>query len=71
MPLIVFPLTVMLRAYFYGIALVEHRTHGTQRPARIVTIFIAFIILRSLHIEGATRGIIALLCGFVIETAII
>jgi hypothetical protein len=64
-----FPLTVMVRVYLHGIALIEHRTKALapSGPARIVAILVVLLVLPT-AIDGATRGSAALLFGFVIET---
>jgi hypothetical protein len=72
-PLIIFtffPLAVMLRAYLHGIGLFERRTSALapSAPARIIAILVALLILPMLGINGATRGVAALLSGFTVET---
>jgi hypothetical protein len=64
-----FPLTVMVRVYLHGIALIEHRTKALapSGPARIAAILAVLLVLPT-TIDGATRGSAALLFGFVIET---
>jgi hypothetical protein len=76
MPLVVFsffPLVVMLRAYLHGVGLLEHRTQAMapSAPVRILAIVIALWLLPSLGVVGATRGVAALLCGFVCETVVV
>jgi progressive ankylosis protein len=64
-----FPLAVALRSYFNGVALVQHRTRALapSAPARIISIFIALLIFSQWQWAGATMGVAALLCGFVVE----
>lgn len=67
-----FPLAVALRAYSHGVALVEHRTRALvpSAPSRIGTIW-AMMMLLPESAPGATRGVVALLCGFVSEAAVV
>jgi hypothetical protein len=76
MPLVIFaffPLVVAARAYLHGVGLLEHRTQAMapSAPSRITAILVTLIILPALGIHGATRGIAALLCGFVVETLVV
>lgn len=76
MPLFIFsffPLVVMVRAYLHGAGLVERRTQAMapSAPLRIAAILVALIILPGLGVHGATRGVAALLCGFVVETLVV
>jgi hypothetical protein len=76
MPLVVFsffPLTVMARAYLHGVGLLERRTQvmAPSAPARVVAVLVALILLPALGVHGATRGVTALLCGFVVETVVV
>tara|TARA_Y100000588_G_scaffold254222_1_gene268761 strand:- start:58 stop:1323 length:1266 start_codon:yes stop_codon:yes gene_type:complete len=66
-----FPFVVSLRAYSNGVALVERRTAALapSAPLRIGVIALALWGLQIVDIHGATRGIAALLCGFVMEAA--
>ena len=63
-----FPLTVMARAYFHGVGLLTHRTRAMtpSAPARIGAIVLVLLVL-PVELHGATRGIAALLSGFVAE----
>ena len=75
-PLIVFsffPLVVMARAYLHGVGLLEHRTQAMapSAPLRILAILAALVILPVLGVHGATRGVAALLAGFVVETIVV
>jgi hypothetical protein len=75
-PLVVFsffPLAVMLRAYLHGVGLVEHRTQALapSAPLRLLAILVALLALPALGVQGATRGVAALFCGFVCETAVV
>jgi hypothetical protein len=65
-----FPLAVMARAYMHGLGLLEHRTRALapSGPARVTAILVALLLLSSAQVQGATRGVAALLAGFVIET---
>lgn len=65
-----FPLPVALRSYFNGIALVQHRTRALapSAPARIGSIFLGLLLFSHWQWSGATMGVAALLCGFVVET---
>ena len=76
LPLVVFsffPLVVMMRAYLHGVGLFEHRTQvmAPSAPSRVAAILVALILLPVLGIHGATRGVAALLCGFMVETLIV
>jgi hypothetical protein len=68
-----FPLAVMNRAYLHGVGLVEHRTHALapSGPARIAAIGVALLVFTLTDVAGATRGVAALLCGFIVETIIV
>ena len=73
MPLFIFsffPLVVMVRAYFHGVGLLEHRTKAMapSAPSRLGAILVALTILPAFEMYGATRGIAALLSGFIFET---
>jgi len=73
LPLIIFsffPLAVCLRSYLNGVALVQHRTKALapSAPARVGAIFIALLVFSTAGWSGATMGIAALLCGFVVES---
>jgi hypothetical protein len=75
-PLVIFsffPMTVMVRAYYHGVALLEHRTAAMapSGPARIAAIAGAMAILSLFDLEGATRGVAALFCGFFVETVVV
>lgn len=75
-PLVVFsffPLVVMARAYFHGVGLLERRTQSMapSAPSRIVAILAALTFLLTFKMHGATRGIVALLSGFIIETLVV
>jgi O-antigen/teichoic acid export membrane protein len=67
-----FPLVVMVRAYYHGVGLLEHRTRALapSAPARIAAILLALVLLPLLGIQGATRGIAALVCGFGCEAVV-
>jgi hypothetical protein len=76
MPLVVFsffPLVVMARAYLHGVGLVERRTQAMapSAPARVLAVFFALAILPALGVHSATRGVAALLCGFMVETVVV
>jgi hypothetical protein len=66
-----FPLTVMVRAYLHGVGLLEHRTRALapSGPARIAAILVALLLFSLAPMPGATRGVAALLIGFVVETS--
>ncbi|MFQ5855281.1 MAG: hypothetical protein ACE5LU_06525 [Anaerolineae bacterium] len=68
-----FPLVVMIRAYFHGMGLLQHRTRAMapSAPARIGAILVTLTILSASGLHGATRGIAALLSGFVFETMVV
>jgi hypothetical protein len=75
-PLVIFsffPLVVMARAYLHGVGLLEHRTQAMapSAPARVVAILAALVILPTFGVHGATRGVAALLCGFMVETTVV
>jgi hypothetical protein len=65
-----FPLAVMARAYFHGVALLSHCTGAIapSAPVRIGAIAVALVVLPALGIHGAARGVAALLSGFAFET---
>ena len=67
-----FPLTVMIRAYLHGIGLLEHRTRALapSGPSRILAIVVMLFILPA-EVHGATRGVAALLSGFVLEATVV
>ena len=72
-PLIIFsffPLAVCIRSYLNGIALVQRRTKALapSAPARVGAILIALLVFSSAGWSGATMGIAALYCGFVVES---
>jgi hypothetical protein len=72
MPLVLFsffPLAVMVRAYWHGVGLRDHRTRALapSGPARIAAILIALLAFSFTEVPGATRGVAALLAGFVVE----
>jgi hypothetical protein len=72
-PLIVFsffPLAVMNRAYLNGVGLLERRTKAMAPSgiSRILTILMVLLLTVGTNMNGATRGIVALLSGFVLET---
>ena len=64
-----FPLVVMVRAYVNGVSLVERRTRALapSAPLRIGIIIAVLAALQGTEMHGATRGITALLSGFVVE----
>ena len=68
-----FPLVVAVRAYFHGVALLERRTRilAPSAPARIGIIVAALLLLPEAHLSGATRGVVALLAGFVLEALLV
>jgi hypothetical protein len=67
-----FPLAVMVRAYWHGMALLQRRTQvlAPSGPARIGIIVLLMLALPH-DIPGATRGIMALLSGFMLEMAVV
>lgn len=76
MPLVIFaffPLVVMVRAYFHGVGLVEHRTQALapSAPSRIAAVLVALLVLPALGVEGATLGVAALLAGFFMEAVVV
>jgi hypothetical protein len=76
LPLIVFsffPLVVMVRAYLHGVGLFEHRTQvmAPSAPSRVVAILVALTLLPAVGIYGVTRGVAALLFGFIVETLVV
>jgi hypothetical protein len=68
-----FPLVVMIRAYYHGLGLLQHRTQALapSAPARIAAILITLTVLPLLGIHGATRGVAALFSGFACEAAVV
>lgn len=72
-PLIIFsffPLAVCIRSYLNGIALVQRRTKALapSAPARVGAILVALLFFSWAGWNGATMGIAALYCGFVVES---
>ena len=67
-----FPLAVMVRAYWHGMALLQRRTKilAPSGPARIGVIVLLMVSLPH-NIPGATRGIVALLSGFMLEMVVV
>lgn len=68
-----FPLAVALRSYLHGVALYERRTPSLapSAPARIGAILTVLVFLPEAWMSGATRGVAALLGGFVIEAVVL
>lgn len=68
-----FSVSVMTRAYYHGVGLVERRTKALapSAPARISAIVLALILLPLVGVTGATLGIAALLAGFVVEAIVV
>jgi hypothetical protein len=68
-----FPLTVMARAYLHGVGLLQRRTQAMapSAPARVAAIVAALVVLPAFGVHGATRGIVALLFGFTVETFVV
>ena len=68
-----FPLVVLHRSYFHSIAFVERRTlpMAVTAPMRSGAILAALLILPLFGIQGASRGVAALLAGFSAETVTI
>ena len=68
-----FPLAVALRSYLHGVALHERRTPSLapSGPARIGAIFAVLVFVPEASMSGATRGVAALLSGFVLEAAVL
>ena len=68
-----FSIAVTARAYFHGIALVEHRTRALapSAPARLLAILATLIVLPVSGVAGATMGVAALLAGFSIEALVV
>ena len=62
---------VTVRAYYHGLALSRHRTRSLapSAPFRLAAIVAALLILPGFGLSGATLGIVALLAGFLLETA--
>ncbi len=68
-----FPLVVLHRSYFHSIAFVERHTlpMAVTAPMRSGAILAALLILPLFGIQGAARGVAALLAGFSAETVTI
>ncbi|HJP30793.1 MAG TPA: hypothetical protein QGF95_09590 [Candidatus Latescibacteria bacterium] len=68
-----FPLTVAARAYLQGVALSERRTAALapSAPARIAAILLVLVLVPMAWMPGATRGLAALLTGFVVEAVVV
>lgn len=61
---------VTWRAYLHGVGLLERKTRAMapSAPLRLLAVLTGLITLSALGIQGATLGVAALLCGFVVET---
>ena len=68
-----FPLAVMVRAYFQGVALVEHRTKALtpSAPSRLIAILGVYLILSLTPLHSAVIGVAALLSGFIAEAVVV
>lgn len=68
-----FPLVVLHRAYFHSIAFLERHTlpMAVTAPMRVGAILAALLMLPFFGVEGAARGVAALLAGFTAETVTI
>ena len=68
-----FPFVVIHRAHFHSIAFMERHTlpMAVGAPMRFGAIFVALLILPLLGMQGASRGVAALLAGFTAETVTI
>ncbi len=66
-----FSAVVAVRAYYHGLALIERRTPALapSAPMRLAAIWLTLLLLPLFQISGATLGVIALLNGFIGETA--
>ncbi len=64
-----FPFVVTLRGYYHGVGLVNRVTNAMAMsgPYRLVAIAIALFVLSPVDMGGATRGVMALWCGFAAE----
>jgi hypothetical protein len=64
-----FPLTVALRSYLHGLALLQRRTASLapSAPARLGAILAWLLIVPAAWLPGASRGVAALLSGFLTE----
>ena len=69
----IFPFVVVHRAYFHSIVFMERRTlsMAVTAPMRVGAIFVALLILPLFGVQGAARGVAALLAGFSAETVTI
>ena len=68
-----FPFAVTNRAYLHSIAFFERRTKvmAVTAPMRIIAILVALLLLPQFGVQGAARGVAALLAGFSAETVTI
>jgi len=68
-----FPLVVLHRSYFHSIAIIERRTlpMAVTGPMRFGAILATLLILPLFGVQGAARGVAALLAGFSAETVTI
>lgn len=68
-----FPLAVAPRSFFHGIALLQRRTRSLapSAPARIGITAVAMVAVPADLWPGATRGVAALLAGFVLEAVVV
>ena len=68
-----FPFAVTNRAYLQSIAFFERRTQvmAVTAPMRIIAILVALLLLPQFGVQGAARGVAALLAGFSAETVTI
>jgi len=68
-----FPPAVSVRGYLQGVALRQRRTSALapSAPARIGAILAVLLLVPGTWWSGTTRGVAALLCGFVLEAFVI
>jgi hypothetical protein len=68
-----FPFVVTLRGYYHGVGLVNRITGAmaASGPCRLVAIVLALAALSPIDMGGATRGAMALLCGFTAEAVVV
>jgi len=66
-----FSIIVAIRAYYHGLAFVERRTAALapSAPLRLAAIWITLLLLPVWQISGAMLGVVALMNGFIAETA--
>lgn len=68
-----FPFVVILRGYYHGIGLLEHRTRAMapSAPSRLGAVLTTLTVLSGSDLHGATRAVAALLSGHTVEALVV